>query len=354
MVHIPAASLCIDAYEASRGEGDAARSATGADPWTELSWVEANDACEAAGKRLCSAEEWMTACMGPHVGEETTYPYGATYGDESCNGQESGIGRARPTGSLEGCEGGYPGLFDMSGNVEEYTSTCEGFQCHYHGGNFESDRWGLRCRAYFAPYVEGARSSLGFRCCREAAPVDDPDPGPEPGECPSDMVRIPDRRSCIDRYEASSGPSGGAESVVGATPWTNLGFDDARLACTLAGKHLCTGSEWTAACGGAEASEFPYGGTYEEGRCNAPIYGADAPLPTGSLGECEGGLPGLFDMSGNVTEWNESYDDCPSGYFCPARGGSYSSMDQSSLSCSSNFELGGSAPDVGFRCCLYL
>jgi formylglycine-generating enzyme required for sulfatase activity len=80
-------------------------------------------------------------------------------------------------------------------------------------------------------------------------------------------------------------------------------------------------------------------------------------LPVASLPSCEGGLPGLFDMSGNVREWTGAiYQEAadPIDTKCIASGGGIMS-GESQLKC-----FGGSigtvarsmtAYELGVRCC---
>jgi hypothetical protein len=84
--------FCVDRYEASLvevladgserpfphyvpvdGHDVRAVSAEGRFPQGYISEVQAEDACAASGKRLCTPDEWKTACMGP---ARTTFPYG--------------------------------------------------------------------------------------------------------------------------------------------------------------------------------------------------------------------------------------------------------------------------------------
>ncbi|MEM6733833.1 MAG: SUMF1/EgtB/PvdO family nonheme iron enzyme, partial [Myxococcota bacterium] len=52
-------------------------------PRAEVSWYQAKAACENAGKRLCTVEEWERACRGANL---FVYPYGDSIDDHACNG----------------------------------------------------------------------------------------------------------------------------------------------------------------------------------------------------------------------------------------------------------------------------
>lgn len=171
--------------------------------------------------------------------------------------------------------------------------------------------------------------------------------------CPVDMTLVAVGAAggnaqcwCIDRYEASEGTGGAAVSVAGAFPWDRERASYAEEACKKAGKVLCTADVWVTACHGAGTSQplYPYGNQYEARRCNDKNLGLDGPLLTGELAHCEGGYPGVFDMSGNRAEWTST------GY--RLFGGGYSSAP-ADLECGSFTvhcpvcSIGG----AGFRCC---
>jgi formylglycine-generating enzyme required for sulfatase activity len=72
---------------------------------------------------------------------------------------------------------------------------------------------------------------------------------------------------------------------------------------------------------------------------------------------CQGGFPGLYGMSGNAAEWEDTcsssaYND-PSTDMCTVRGGSVSDYDPTQLACSSSNDDKRNAqlPIIGFRCC---
>jgi len=134
---------------------------------------------------------------------------------------------------------------------------------------------------------------------RPAAPRVTPPPPPPPapapapkassGKCPSGMRHITGRGGgegyCIDRHEYPG---------RGRVP-QRAGLQAAAAACRARGLRLCTAKEWIRACGGL----FPYGRTYNAKRCNT---GGSALVPAGSRPGCRSRW-GLFDMSGNVSEW---------------------------------------------------
>lgn len=110
-------------------------------------------------------------------------------------------------------------------------------------------------------------------------------------------------------------------------PVANVDWCDAFMFCGWAGKRLCgkvgggritsvsaststTMSQWTAACSGGGRTAYPYGNTFAKSTCNV-----DAPANVAMYVEavkfrprCEGGFPGLFDMSGNLEEWIDACD----------------------------------------------
>ncbi len=93
--------------------------------------------CAWAGKRLCghigggalqsdadridpAASQFMYVCT---KGGTQLYSYGTTYRPGICN---AGGGGAQPmvVGACGDCQGGFPGVFDLVGNVGEWTDDC--------------------------------------------------------------------------------------------------------------------------------------------------------------------------------------------------------------------------------------
>lgn len=154
---------------------------------------------------------------------------------------------------------------------------------------------------------------------------------------------------------------------------------DAAAYCGWAGKHLCqapeekgggpvadwtvpNASEWVIACTGDKAKDhpYPYGMAAEPGRCVDQEYPSAMPSlrPVKEAVMCEGGVPGLFDMSGNAGEWQ---NDCAvpknveakgDSDVCYPLGGSFSSRPtDSSCTAETPFMRSQVAGDIGFRCC---
>lgn len=142
-----------------------------------------------------------------------------------------------------------------------------------------------------------------------------------------------------------------------AHPVNCIDHDGAEALCAWMDGRLCSSAEWLAGCRGSDQRAFPYGAEYQESRCHVGSYDQPGPggrttVEAGGMAECEGGLPGLFDMSGNVSEW---VADCK-GDYCKFRGAAYVGNDPVAYFagcgdvCSGN-DKGLRSGTVGVRCC---
>jgi len=229
------------------------------------------------------------------------------------------------------------------------------------------------------------------------AGADDADAGKgaRDADCPKDrggsaLVRMPDAAFCLEATEVSNAqydaflaatdggrldvgvPEGGLPPACGAltsfarvgvifappaqTPVTRIPWCAAYAYCAWLGKRLCLGStapdrdaaagEWYSACSAAGTRELPYGDAATYGVCNTDDLSASA---VGSYPGCEGGVPGLFDMVGNVEEW---VDACNDAGTCPVVGGYHSTgVDYATCRTSSDISRASASSAVGFRCC---
>lgn len=171
-------------------------SAKGVFPQGYLTADQAEAACNAAGKRLCSEAEWVTACRGDAMKD---YPYGeryeqgacnvyredhpsamlhgnaARYHDDPRNGQLVVAGRTLllATGSSPRCAStwGNDAIFDMVGNLDEWVADARGV---FLGGFYSR---GTRAGCFSRVSAHPRRYSdysTGARCCK------DPDAPSEP------------------------------------------------------------------------------------------------------------------------------------------------------------------------------
>jgi formylglycine-generating enzyme len=155
------------------------------EPVTSVDWCDAYAYCAWAGKRLCgdvgsgsvmptdvnsaAADQWFFACSDDGA---RTYPYGSTYGPTTCNGGDAngGVQTVDAVESFPGCVGGFPGIYDMSGNVREWEDSCNaalgpGDNCNERGGSVNEGAAQLTCAATELGPRNSSNEHLGLRCC---------------------------------------------------------------------------------------------------------------------------------------------------------------------------------------------
>jgi hypothetical protein len=178
--------FCMDRYEAPNQAG--------ADPLVMESAVTAAQWCSDRGKRLCTEDEWDTACAGP---QNFTYPYGDTHVDSQCNDDKTWrvvdeaalntwpsataqaevqkLWQGAPSGSHPECVSGY-GVFDLTGNIEEWVVRSQEHANDYPHvlkGCYWAGCYGgakPRCGSTNPAHADGfLYYETGFRCCQDAA-----------------------------------------------------------------------------------------------------------------------------------------------------------------------------------------
>lgn len=212
--------------------------------------------------------------------------------------------------------------------------------------------------------------------------------------CPPNMALVvrDKLRVCVDRWEASivevkngvetphspyvtpntwqANVQYKAVSQPNVVPQAYVSKYQASIACTNAGKRLCKGEEWRAACEGPNKTTYPYGDKEDRRACNT--HGKN-PLPlllgssktfmwgdamhhpllntfpgtlakTGEFDKCQNDF-GVYDMVGNVHEWTADGD---------FRGGYYRDDKSNAPGCRYRTTAHGptySDYSTGFRCC---
>jgi hypothetical protein len=209
MAFVAAGDFCVDRWEATIEVFDGtgwqphspyetldlvssafrAQSSPAVVPQAYISGEQAFEACLQAGKRLCSVEEYRSACRGP---ADTTYPYGDSHQPGVCNegrvvhpllelyGADAGpeiwdsvhmndpaINQQADTvtlsGEKSGCTNSF-GTFDMVGNLHEWIDDPAGT---FLGGFYvDAEINGPGCTYTTTAHQFSYHDySTGFRCC---------------------------------------------------------------------------------------------------------------------------------------------------------------------------------------------
>jgi hypothetical protein len=153
-----------------------------------IDWCDAYAYCASVGKRLCGSSEggsmpfdataddasdqWYAACS--HHGA-LTYPYGEDYDPKACWGADNPVPGTLTVKSAPQCEGGYEGVFDLSGGMAEWVDSCSADKgptdaCRIRGGSMSATAEQQRCDRYDATPRSTTSNYIGFRCCADARP----------------------------------------------------------------------------------------------------------------------------------------------------------------------------------------
>ncbi len=153
-------------------------------------------------------------------------------------------------------------------------------------------------------------------------------------------------------------------------PVVFVSWDDAKAYCEWVGKRLPTDIEWEKAARGTDGRDYPWGDEFDVNKVNSPVRWKSLnmegdTLPVGSF-EAGKSPYGLYDMSGNVWEWTDSWYTQYPGNTWPSEnyGELYKTLKGGSWWDCSYYQCGVSAPvfnrsyfkpnvknsSFGFRC----
>jgi hypothetical protein len=155
-VPVKGKTVCIDAYEFPNKYGEKPRNMVSQNAAVML--------CENAGKRLCSVEEWQAACQG---NQNSRYPYGNSYNQTKCATDLKSAKEPNRSGFAEHCRS-YYGIYDMSGNLWEWTSTPAEREGLFlvAGGAWNTQNASSCAETKFSFYPQNEYPFVGFRCCK--------------------------------------------------------------------------------------------------------------------------------------------------------------------------------------------
>ena len=153
--------FCVDRYEFPNKKGTM--------PRVNTTWAKARAACQRAGKRLCTEEEWERACKGPR---SNRFPVGNRTVVGACNvsSPSSGPASVAPAGAFSSCKSGF-GILDMSGNVAEWTASSwkpGSTDKVVKGGSAVQENLTGRCSSRINEVASRRSATVGFRCCKDA------------------------------------------------------------------------------------------------------------------------------------------------------------------------------------------
>lgn len=158
-------TLCIDKYEATQrqyqsimGDNPSHFGGVKSRPVENVSWYQAKEYCQRLGKRLPTEWEWENAASSK---TGTKYYWGNEFDSDFAWFVGNSSSRTNPVGQKK------PnpiGLYDMTGNVWEWTASGEQNIKYLRGGSWNTYAGGMRINDRRRSDPSFASSTYGFRC----------------------------------------------------------------------------------------------------------------------------------------------------------------------------------------------
>jgi len=147
-------------------------------PVVNVSYKDALAYVKWAKKRLPTEDEWEKAARGDNTRSGRIFPWGIRFKSYYANTKESGRDKLGKTGEYEKGKSPY-GLYDMSGNVAEWTSSdykpypgnedfpkTKGSLKTIRGGAFDSPSYAVMISFRNKMDVDAVSPRVGFRCAQ--------------------------------------------------------------------------------------------------------------------------------------------------------------------------------------------
>ena len=131
-------------------------------PVVGVSWFEAEAYAAAHGARLLERDERLRVSRGP---KKRPYPWGAPFGQGNANTSEEVLGCPTAVGLYQrDCT--EDGVFDLAGNVGEWTADAVGDRRVIHPGSWEQPSMAAWAKAVNLVSPAARAADLGFRLAR--------------------------------------------------------------------------------------------------------------------------------------------------------------------------------------------
>jgi len=133
-------------------------------PVVGVCWHEARAYASKHGARLLSFSERMEVARG---NEKRPYPWGEPFGSGNANTREEVLGKPCAVGLFAG-DRTPEGVYDLAGNVAEWTADRVGDECVIHPGSWEQPSMASWAKARELARKGTRGADLGFRIARDA------------------------------------------------------------------------------------------------------------------------------------------------------------------------------------------